>query len=474
MGGLTAWCVLIAAYPAHSITGHEQLPNLARTLSSGLFLVAGVLYLARGRLTDELRTAQFATALLVFGATVPAVAAIGPLLHEPHDMAQTAASTRALFLIPVFMLLLRATSAACHHSSVALSARRFTLEAATASGLGLAVALAARRLGGDGEGRALGVLIAIGTACWWLLVAQRTSRGTRGTTGRPAHLATGFILLATAELVRAWSIAGASPAIGVAAGFQLAAAMLIAYAAARSLWRAHRADASQSAELARAVVHLRGHLEELEAAQRERLHDARSAVVGVLGASELLSREGSAIAPDRLRGLMAAELSRLQAMLDAHSSEPISAFDLAPILAPVIVVRQLQGCDVDSDVADVRVVGRPGATATVLDNLLTNALVHAPGARIWIRTERLGTTVRVVVEDDGPGILPDEQGRVLRRGVRGSSATAPGDGLGLYTSVMAMQAQGGSLELDDRPTGGTRVTFALPEALPVAPHALAS
>lgn len=461
--GLTAWCALIAASPAHSVTGHEVLPNLARTFGSGLFLVAGALYLARCRLADEPRTAHISAALIVLGVAVPAVPAIGPLLHESQDMSQSAPSTRAIFLIPVFALLLRSSRAVLQRT-----AGRFVLGLVTVSGLGLVATLAARRLG-DVEMRALWWLIAACSAACWLLVAQRASRPAGVTTS--GHLAAGFALLAAAQLVRAWSVAGASAAVGIAPGLQLGAALLIAYAAARSLRHAH---ASQATTLSRAVVQLKADLDALEAAQRERLHDARSAMVGVVGASELLTGQGSPIEPTRLSRLMAAELKRLQGMLDVRSVEPLVAFDLAAALAPIILVRQIQGSDVDSTVENVRVVGRPLATATVLDNLLRNAAVHAPGARIWIRTERCGSRVHVVIEDDGPGIPIDERPRVLRRGVQGTRTSSPGDGLGLYTSATWMSAQGGTLELGDRPGGGTRVTLALPAALPVAPHALAS
>jgi signal transduction histidine kinase len=62
---------------------------------------------------------------------------------------------------------------------------------------------------------------------------------------------------------------------------------------------------------------------------------------------------------------------------------------------------------------------------------------------------------------------------VLRAGVRGSTAVAPGSGLGLASALAAMRAQGGSLELSDRTGGGTRVTITLP-AVDADVRALAS
>jgi signal transduction histidine kinase len=71
-----------------------------------------------------------------------------------------------------------------------------------------------------------------------------------------------------------------------------------------------------------------------------------------------------------------------------------------------------------------------------------------------------------VVEDDGPGVPVDEREQVLRCGVRGSTARGFGEGLGLHSSLVAMEGQGGALRLEQRDGGGTRVVLTLPLARP--------
>ncbi len=74
----------------------------------------------------------------------------------------------------------------------------------------------------------------------------------------------------------------------------------------------------------------------------------------------------------------------------------------------------------------------------MLDNLLRNARVHAPGARVRVGVAAGGDgTARITVDDDGPGIPPEEREAVLGRGVRSRTAVAPGSGLGLFDCLSA-------------------------------------
>ena len=96
----------------------------------------------------------------------------------------------------------------------------------------------------------------------------------------------------------------------------------------------------------------------LEQVHRERLHDARSAVFGVIDASELLAAPGRAgLGRHRLQRMIAAELIRLQDMLDTDVSESIGDFDLAEVLGPVLIAHRIDG-------APLRVAASPaGPTA---------------------------------------------------------------------------------------------------------------
>jgi signal transduction histidine kinase len=71
--------------------------------------------------------------------------------------------------------------------------------------------------------------------------------------------------------------------------------------------------------------------------------------------------------------------------------------------------------------------------------------------------------LKLVVEDDGPGLKPDQRAEVLKRGAR-LDESAPGSGLGLAIVDELARAYGGSLALDDSPLGGLKITLVLPQA----------
>ena len=72
---------------------------------------------------------------------------------------------------------------------------------------------------------------------------------------------------------------------------------------------------------------------------------------------------------------------------------------------------------------------------------------------------------RLVVEDDGQGLPPDQRAEVLRRGAR-LDENAPGSGLGLSIIDDLARAYGGGLELGASALGGLRLEADLPRAAP--------
>ena len=70
----------------------------------------------------------------------------------------------------------------------------------------------------------------------------------------------------------------------------------------------------------------------------------------------------------------------------------------------------------------------------------------------------------LTIEDDGPGLAPDQRAAVLARGAR-LDETAPGSGLGLSIMDDLIRSYGGALTLGDSRLGGLMVTLNLPSAL---------
>jgi signal transduction histidine kinase len=71
--------------------------------------------------------------------------------------------------------------------------------------------------------------------------------------------------------------------------------------------------------------------------------------------------------------------------------------------------------------------------------------------------------VRILVDDDGPGLSPQQREQVARRGRR-LDETKPGSGLGLSIVLELASLYGGGLTLGTAPIGGLRVELVLPGA----------
>ncbi|WP_328302885.1 sensor histidine kinase [Actinomycetospora sp. NBC_00405] len=104
----------------------------------------------------------------------------------------------------------------------------------------------------------------------------------------------------------------------------------------------------------------------------------------------------------------------------------------------------------------------PEGLRMALANAVVNAVRHGRAG-----TVRLGAHagadggIVLTVDDDGGGLPADEREAVLARFVRGSTAGAPGSGLGLALVAQQAARHGGRVALGDAPTGGLRVSLAL-------------
>lgn len=111
---------------------------------------------------------------------------------------------------------------------------------------------------------------------------------------------------------------------------------------------------------------------------------------------------------------------------------------------------------------------RPGLTLRTNSELVEQALVSLAGnavkyARSAVRIDAAqeGNHIAIAIVDDGPGIATSEQQRVFDRFYR-SGREGAGFGLGLAIARQAVEALGGSLELESSPGAGTSARVLLP------------
>jgi signal transduction histidine kinase len=99
----------------------------------------------------------------------------------------------------------------------------------------------------------------------------------------------------------------------------------------------------------------------------------------------------------------------------------------------------------------------------VVTNLLSNAIKYGAGNPIRLRVYEEGETVRLVVEDQGIGMGPEQQKGIFRAFGRAVSPRHySGLGLGLYIVRQIVEAHGGTIRVKSRPGSGTTFTLMLP------------
>jgi signal transduction histidine kinase len=121
---------------------------------------------------------------------------------------------------------------------------------------------------------------------------------------------------------------------------------------------------------------------------------------------------------------------------------------------------------IDLDIqADARFRGERQDLEEMVGNLVDNACKWA-SSRVSIdvlaeQPEPGRENVRIVVDDDGPGLTPAQRAQVAQRGQR-LDESKPGSGLGLSIVVELTRLYGGALNLGTAPIGGLRAELVLP------------
>jgi signal transduction histidine kinase len=111
-----------------------------------------------------------------------------------------------------------------------------------------------------------------------------------------------------------------------------------------------------------------------------------------------------------------------------------------------------------------RVLGVRTELTSVVRNLFDNAARHA-STQVRVRLATHGPTVRLEVDDDGPGIEAADRSKVFERFARleeGRSRDAGGSGLGLALTRRAVEAHGGNVFVETSSLGGASFVVELP------------
>jgi signal transduction histidine kinase len=232
------------------------------------------------------------------------------------------------------------------------------------------------------------------------------------------------------------------------------------------------------ARLAQTMNRMLTRLEKSHARQREFVSDAshelRSPVTAMRAELEVaLAHPSASNWRDVATGVLeeTARIERLVddmlllAQLDEGAEAPAQLVDIGSIVHKA--VGHIPDVELRVDIADgLMVRGRENELASVVRNLLDNAVRHATSSVVVTATAVMGKVV-ITVDDNGPGVPQAQRERVFQRFTRLDEARSRGGGgvgLGLAVVDRVVRHHDGSVAIEDSPDGGARFKVLLPGA----------
>ncbi|MGB3020524.1 MAG: ATP-binding protein, partial [Methyloceanibacter sp.] len=183
------------------------------------------------------------------------------------------------------------------------------------------------------------------------------------------------------------------------------------------------------------------------------------------------------------------DASRLDAELAREDAAPVDLAELLRTTVPLFNdIHRDDTLEVVLEIAyspgarPYRCIGHDSRLGQVIVNLLENAISFSPpNGRVTLQAKRVGPEIQIAIEDEGPGIPPENLERIFERFYtdRPQENFGQNSGLGLNISRQIVMAHGGSMWAENRPadaaspkpphgsepgSGGARFVIRLPAA----------
>lgn len=112
------------------------------------------------------------------------------------------------------------------------------------------------------------------------------------------------------------------------------------------------------------------------------------------------------------------------------------------------------------DLGDIELSGARQRWTLLFINLFRNSSqARAGSGAIWVSSAVLeGGSVKILVDDDGPGIAPELHARIFQKGISSKGGT----GMGLFDARRTVEQSGGHLDYAPSPRGGARFVMMVP------------
>lgn len=270
----------------------------------------------------------------------------------------------------------------------------------------------------------------------------------------------------------------------VVAGEPLVRADLDALATATELLGSSMAHAETFARQQQVVERLRSIDELKNVFLATASHELRTPVTAIVGFATLLLAEWDEL--DLTQGRMLLErvvansqelealieqlldFSRLERGLRPTADELL---DVGATVAGILASRSELVSEhvLDSRLAEACMIrGSTSAIERIVTNLVGNAAKYSPpGTRILVTVRKDADRVVLVVDDEGPGVAPEDREHVFSRFYRGHGTGVTrtrGAGIGLAIVVEYAASMAGTATVADAPSGGARFAVSFPTA----------
>lgn len=229
-------------------------------------------------------------------------------------------------------------------------------------------------------------------------------------------------------------------------------------------------------------------IDAIEAFAADVAHEIRNPLASIGSAVETLDLVKDEAPRARLMGILKQDVRRLDRLvtdianasrLDAElSRDPPRSVDLGALVQDLIAAYDDRDDGAPPRVVftppaePLRVSGREGPLGQVLRNLIDNALSFSPAGapvRVALGVDGRGpaAVVRLIVDDEGPGVPPESLETVFDRFYTSrprGAAFGGNSGLGLSIARQIVEAHGGRIRAENRAGGGARFSVELPQA----------
>jgi signal transduction histidine kinase len=205
-------------------------------------------------------------------------------------------------------------------------------------------------------------------------------------------------------------------------------------------------------------------------------HELQTPLTAISGAIEVLQSGAKELPADRdlflgdiereatrLRRLTRALLllAEIQAQREPPAVEPIDLRAFLEETALGMRVREGVAVEVECEPGSTAWTN-PDLAAQALATVAANAAKYTLAGRISLSASADDEGATIVVADTGPGIAPEERGRLFERFYRAGESGGEGFGLGLSIARQAVESLGGTIDVQASREGGTAVVLRLP------------